>query len=153
MLLTRHSALRTPPCFFPAMLCAFALLFAACVPVTTPPQLNHTPGPMVRVSDGLYDSGVFRAAAPAGWRVVTSAAEAPVSVIFAAPESDTLIMVGENLAEAPPPAGYSGALRSQRREVTLDNGATVIAILNAPPERWPERLAAFEAVVASITPS
>lgn len=126
------------------------LVMTACVPARTPPQLADTPGPAVQVIDGWYDSGVFRAQYPAGWRVITSAAEAPVSVIFAAPEGDALIMMGEHITDAPAPAGYAGKLRSERREIELGNGVTVIAILNAAHENWLTRLALFEAVVSSV---
>jgi hypothetical protein len=129
------------------------LLFSACIPARTPAQLEYTPGPAVQVIDHIYDAGAFHVAYPDGWRVVTSAATSPVSVIFVAPENDALIMVGEGLTEAPAPAGYTGDLRSERREIPLDNGVVIVAILNAPPENWDARLALFEEVVGSIVVS
>lgn len=126
------------------------LLLSACIPARTPEQLAHTPGPAVQVMDSLYNAGVFEVRIPDGWRVVTSAAGDPIRVIFVAPEDDALIMVGEGLTEAPAPAGYTGELRSERREIELDDGAVIVAILNAPPENWDARLALFERVVGSI---
>lgn len=130
-----------------------AVCLAACVPATVPPQLADTPGPAVVVSDHLYDSGTFQVEYPAGWRVITSAAGDPVSVIFAAPEGDALIMLGETITDAPSPAGYAGDLRSERREIALDNGITVVAILKAASELWAARLATFERVVGSLRPA
>lgn len=125
----------------------------ACVPAAVPPQLAYTPGPAVRIMDHYYDSGTFQARVPAGWQVVTSAAVQPVSVIFAAPEGDALIMLGESLDSVPDPAGYSGALRQQRQTVTLANGVQVMAALNAPPENWDARLTIFQDVIASLAPA
>jgi hypothetical protein len=126
------------------------LLLSACIPARTPVQLEYTPGPAVQVMDSTYDAGTFEVAYPDGWRVVTSAAGSPVSVLFVAPENDALIMVGEGLTEAPAPAGYTGDLRSERREVTLEDGTMIVAVLNAPPENWDVRLALFEGVAESI---
>jgi hypothetical protein len=126
------------------------LLLSACIPARTPVQLEYTPGPAVQVMDSTYDAGTFEVAYPDGWRVVTSAAGDPIRVIFVAPENDALIMVGEGLTEAPAPAGYTGELSSERREITLDDGTVIVAILNAPPENWDARLALFERMVESI---
>jgi hypothetical protein len=132
------------------LVCLSLCLAAACIPARTPPQLNQTPGPAVQVIDGVYDSGRFQVQAPSGWRVVTSAAGDPVTVLFAAPEGDALMVVGEGLTDAPPPAGYSSPLRSARREVTLDGGVTVIVLLHAPPADWDARLALLDDVASSI---
>lgn len=128
-------------------------LCAACIPTTTPPQLAASPGPAVRVMADEYDSGVFRVRYPAGWRVITSAAEQPASVIFAAPEADALILLGTHPQEAPSPAGYSGEIRSEQREILLHNDVAITAVLIAPPEDWQARLALFEEVLASLTAS
>ena len=126
------------------------LLLSACIPARTPEQLAHTPGPAVQVMDSTYDAGAFEVMIPDDWRVVTSAAESPISVLFVAPEDDALVMVGEGLTEAPAPAGYTGELRSERGEVALEDGTVIVAILNAPLENWDARLALFERVVESI---
>ncbi len=140
----------------PALICCglvICLYMAACVPARTPPQLAYTPGPAVQVADGWYDSGVFRVRYPADWEIITSAAGAPLSVIFAAPEGDALIMVGESLTDVPAPAGFEGELRSERRDLTLADGRIVTAALNAAQENWPARLALFEAVIISLSQS
>ncbi|MAS34959.1 MAG: hypothetical protein CL610_13200 [Anaerolineaceae bacterium] len=128
-------------------------LCAACVPATVPPQVAYTPGPAVQVIDGLYDSGVFRVQYPADWRVITSAAGDPVHVIFAAPDGDALMIVGEQVDSAPAPAGYAGPLQSEQREIMLADGVMVTVILNAAPDDWAQRLALFEQVVASVRAS
>lgn len=126
------------------------LCLTACVPARIPPQLEHTPGPGVVVSGQVYDSGRFRAEAPAGWRVITSAAGDPVTVIFAAPDAPALIMLGEGLESAPPPAGYDGSLRSEQREIGVGGGVRVTAILNAAQEEWDTWTRAFEQVTESL---
>lgn len=135
---------------FKSRVVCLLLLLAACIPARTPEQLVHTPGPAVQVMDSSYHAGAFEVMIPDGWRVVTSAAESPIRVLFVAPEDDALIMVGEGLTEAPVPAGYTGDLRSERREIPLDDGTVIVAILNAQPENWDARLELFEHVVESV---
>lgn len=125
-------------------------VLAACVPASVPPQLAHPPGPAVVVAERLVNVGTFQVEYPAGWRVITSAAGDPVSIIFAAPEGDALIMLGERIIAAPHPAGYAGDIRSERREIMLDNGVTMVAILNAPRDDWAGWLAVYESVVDSL---
>ena len=133
------------------LFCLLIFCFTACVPAIVPPQLTYTPGPTVRLSDLVYESAQFRVRYPPGWRVITSAASSTATVIFAAAEGDALIMVGADLTEAPQPAGYDGPIRSERREITLANGLTIVAILNAPPEKWASYAPLWEDAVASIT--
>jgi hypothetical protein len=73
-------------------------------------------------------------------------------VIFAAPEGDALIMLGETIMDAPHPAGADGNIRSEWREIVLGepDGITVVVILNATPAQWATRLKAFEAVIGSL---
>ena len=127
-----------------------ALVFSACVPATVPVQLAHTPGPGVTLSGQVYNSGTFRAEIPDGWRVITSAAGDPVTVIFAAPDSPALIMLGENIDKVPPPAGYDGELVTHQQVVALNTGSSVTAVLNAAPDEHDRWLALFERVVQSI---
>jgi hypothetical protein len=89
----------------------------------------------VRLSDLVYESADFRVEYPPGWRIITSAADSETRVIFAAPR----------------PSDYDGEIRSERREITLANGLTIAAILNAPPEKWATYAPLWEAAAASIT--
>ena len=125
-------------------------IVAACVPATLPPQLAFTPGPGVRVTDRVYDLGHFAVTYPPQWTVVTSAAGDPVHVIFAAPAGDALIELGEAVGTAPPPAGYNGPLQSETRSIRLDDGVSVRAILNAPPDKWALYEPVFESVMQSM---
>jgi hypothetical protein len=126
------------------------LWMAACIPMSLPPQLAHQPGPGIRVTDRVYDSGRFQAEYPDGWIVVTSAAGDAPHVIFAAPDGEALIMLGEAISEAPAPAGASSTLRSEMREVALENSLIVRAILNAPAGTWSQYEPLFTAVLESI---
>jgi len=105
----------------------------------------------VVINGDVYDSGQFRAEIPAGWRVITSAASDPVTVIFAAPDAPALMMLGEDIDSAPPPAGYDGQLRSQQRTVNLSSDVRVTAILNAAQEDWDSWTMLFEQVIESLS--
>jgi hypothetical protein len=62
-------------------------------------------------------------------------------------------MVGADLVDAPPPAGYEGDLRSERQEIILDNDLTIVAILNAPLDKWTSYAPLWQDAAASITVS
>jgi hypothetical protein len=125
-------------------------LLAACIPATWPPPVSQQPGPGVRITDQLYVAPQFQAEYPDGWTVVTSAAADPLHVIFAAPGGEALIMLGEQIAEAPVPAGAKGPLDSESRDIRLPNGSSIRAILHAPVARWSYYEPFFESVLASI---
>lgn len=129
------------------------IVLAACVPVTPPQQLAHTPGPGVVIAADTYQSVHFRATIPHGWRVVTSAADDPVSVIFAAPEIPALLMLGTGITAAPAPAGYDGPLETDQQTVTLATGTRVTVILQAAPDVYAQAMHAYEQVLASLAAS
>ncbi len=131
-------------------LCVLLLCITACVPATVPPQLDHTPGPAVRLSDQVYESDIFRVNYPPGWRVITSAATSDTAVILAAPAGDALLIVGPDLTEAPPPADYTGSLRSERSDIALGTGQTITVILNAAAENWATYRPLLDAVAESV---
>jgi len=73
------------------------LILAACaplVPATTPPQLEHTPGAFVVVTDSIFDAGTFVVDYPSSWRVVKSsiAATETMQVVFVAPDESTITL-------------------------------------------------------------
>lgn len=151
----------------PLRLCAFAsvrslpvglryvfllcfVLLAACIPAKVPSNLDDTPGPAVVVSDHTFENSQFTARYPDGWRVVTSEAQAPPSVIFVAPDDVATIqlMVGklENANFNDP------KVKVDVRSLTLDGGLQITAILSAPPAQWDTYTAQFERVLASLKP-
>jgi hypothetical protein len=79
-----------------------ALLLAGCVPAAPPPHLMNTPGAPVIVDGERVITEAFRARAPAGWRIILGAASAPPTVIFAAPDNCSLIVVSAAPIDAPP---------------------------------------------------
>ena len=96
----------------------FAMLLGGCapiVPATAPPQLEHTPGAFVAVTDNFFDAGLFRVDYPKSWRVVkTSIAAADhLQVVFAAPDSSAVTLTQADAA---------GDDTSGERFVVLDNG-------------------------------
>ncbi|MEO1644801.1 MAG: hypothetical protein AAFR67_06415 [Chloroflexota bacterium] len=71
------------------------LLLTACgslVPATTPPQLEHTPGVPISITDERITTPGFTVDYPDGWRVIkTSIAEAPLEFVFASPDGEMII--------------------------------------------------------------
>jgi len=130
------------------------LMLAACVPATVPPQLNATPGAAVVVTDGRYDAGAFSALRPDGWRVVTSAADAPPSVIFVAPDDTALIMLTTGVIGEPPrPTALTDTpLRDRLERVTLVDGQTLTVYATAPAAEWKHVRAQTDAVITSLQP-
>jgi hypothetical protein len=135
----------------------FLLLIAltACqplVPATTPPQLEHTPGAFVSVTDDSYDAGVFRVRYPEGWRVVkTSIAGAPMEVVFVSPDEEMTIRLSEAAFDAPEPDDERFTRYEQR---TLNNtaGITLYARAESPLSRRDELQTLFQRVVQSAEP-
>ncbi len=127
----------------------FLFAFAGCVPAKVPPQLATTPGAAVVITEQDYDAGAFRVRYPAGWRVITSAATSPTTVIFAPTDNVAIMLFGVDATEAPMPEN-EGQVRTETREITLENGITVTAILNAPADTWETFAALFEQAVESL---
>lgn len=118
------------------------LLALACVPATLPPQLAHTPGPPVIITERQYDAGAFRLRYPAGWRVISSAAGAIPAVTLVAPGDEALIFVTLGDGDSPP---LPGAEYLDRTEV---DGMT--AWLRAPQGQQTTYEPVFAQLVASI---
>lgn len=133
-----------------AWVIAFTLL-AACIPAKVPDNLDDTPGPPVVVTDLTYESSQFTARYPDGWRIVTSEARTPPSVVFVAPDEVTTIrlMIGP-LEEG----NFSNTeLQTEIRGLTLSDGLDMTAILSTPAENYEAMLLIFERVLASVKPT
>ncbi len=136
----------TPPRLLAAALLSLGL--AGCIPARTPPQLAFTPGPPAVVTDRTYANLWFALRYPAGWRVVTGAADAPPSVVFVAPDdaSTVTIQVGElDTAGLDDPA-----FRYAVRRLALAGGLTLTAVVRAPAAAWDAFLPQADALLASI---
>lgn len=136
---------------FPYML---ILLIAACGPVVpdrSPFHLEYTSGSPAVVTDDLYQTVAFRARYPEGWRVITSAAEDPVSGIFVNPAGTSLIMLSVAFDDYVPLRHLpQGQMRVMFETVSLPDGATIHAIGVAAIEEWESFSATFERVLASV---
>jgi hypothetical protein len=127
-----------------------ALVLAACVPASPPPQLAHTPGaPVVVTNERLYTQ-YFSVVRPAGWRVTTSAANVPLAVTFVAPEGDALMIVTNLLWDEPTPEVAPDVTLRRRTEQFTRNGVTLTAYLVAPAAKWDAMTDRFEQVIDSI---
>jgi hypothetical protein len=127
----------------------FLFVLAGCVPAKVPPQLAATPGAAVVITEQEYDAGAFKVRYPAGWRVITSAATSPTTVIFAAPDNAAIMLFGVDATEAPM-LENDAQIRTETRQITLENGLHVTAILNAPADAWDVFVALFDQAVESV---
>jgi hypothetical protein len=103
-----------------------SLLIGACapiVPATTPPQLKHTPGAFVVVTDDTFDAGVFRVDYPQSWRVVKTsiASTSLIQVVFVAPDESSITLTQTETV--------SDSISNTERFITLDNGVIVQVII------------------------
>lgn len=128
-------------------------LLAACgqvAPPTTPAQLAHTPGPYVTVTEDLYDAGVFRLDYPDGWRVVTSAASAPLSVVFVSPAENALMTFSVEPFETLPEPPEGAPFERDTRRLSLDDATPIYAALVHPADDTETFTALFERVLTTL---
>lgn len=133
------------------MLIVLAWGVGGCVPARVPPHLSHTPGPSVIVTDGRYTSAAFGVMRPAGWRVITSPADTPPSVIFVAPDDRALVMVAvQPITQPPAPTHDEGEiLREAYHEPRID-GRELYVYAAAPADMWDEMAALTDDLIASL---
>lgn len=123
------------------------IVLAGCVPAVLPPQFSQTPGPPVQVTHERYETSVFSVERPAGWRVVTSAANDPASVIFVSPDDTALILVAVDHPEDPPRPSVEPGQRLRDRIIEVD-GLVVFGI--APEADWTNFQSILEQTAESI---
>lgn len=122
------------------------ILFGACaplVPATTPPQLDHTPGAYVVVTDSLFDAGDFVVEYPHDWRVVkTSIASAEhLQVVFVAPDQSTITLTVVDAA---------GQNSTTERYATLAETLIIQGIAVASADADPDFMLIFEQMMDSL---
>ena len=93
------------------------------VPASVPPQLSHTPGAPLVITENRIEAEWFSLAYPDGWRVVTNIAEEPLRLILISPDDELLIYVqdasdGCYILESTPDPGFHW-----RRECLGEAGA------------------------------
>jgi hypothetical protein len=111
------------------------LLAVGCIPARVPDNLDDTPGPPVSINDGRYKGVIFSADIPAGWRVITSEAQTPQSVIFVAPDDKTLIrlIAGNGDAETVVVANQRNTVEAL---TLVDTGVVITAVFSSPYSMW-----------------
>lgn len=95
-----------------------------CVPAqVVPPQLAYTPGAPVIVTENFVTLAETQIAYPAGWRVITSAAESSPYLTFVPPQADALIFVSTTAEVEPPqiPAVAPGQQRIENQSIAVDD--------------------------------
>jgi hypothetical protein len=145
---------RKGDCLIAPLHCVFVLVFlllSACIPANVPANLDDTPGAPVVVFDNIFESAQFVVRYPDGWRVVTSEAQAPLGVIFVAPDEVSTIQLMVGALEN---ANFSNPdLQTEVRGLTLSDGLEMTAVLSAATEHFATYLPLFERVLASLQPT
>jgi len=134
-----------------AGLLALPCVLLACVPATTPPQLDYTPGPPVVIADDVFTTAAFTVTPPEGWRVITAAADAPPGAIFVSPDDTALIFVTAGPIGEPPRPQVDAAtlLRDDVETVALAN-AEIRVYTVAPQPDWSDVQVAAQRVITSL---
>lgn len=131
------------------LLFLLVMILVGCVQATVPPQLAYTPGSPITITDDYYYSATFSVLRPDGWRVITSAADAPHSVIFVSPDDTALIMLSTAGIGDPPRPDVDEPLRDSIREI--DWGEAVLSLYSvAPQSQWEALQPIIDAVEASL---
>jgi hypothetical protein len=132
---------------------------AACVPAAAPPQLTHTPGQSVTITEETFANAAFALRYPRGWRVVTGAAAASPTVTLIAPGDCALIIVSAARID-PPPAlsatcsdAYPDPTRAARAITNGDGSIAMEGVIAGGADDTARFLALFEQIAASLTPS
>ena len=123
----------------------FAVLLNACaplVPATAPPQLQHTPGAFVIVTDTRFDAGLFQVDYPKSWRVVKTsiAAAHHLQIVFAAPDGSAITLTQTDAT------GDDAGNEQYRR---LDNGV-ILQIRLQPADPDSDFAAAAQQLIDTI---
>jgi len=102
-----------------AVLFLFASACSPLAPAKTPPQIGHTPGASVTVSETRFDAGIFQLDYPANWRIVklSTADTKYLKLVFVAPDQSTVTLTQVENAD--------------KNVVRLDNGVVIIVEINA----------------------
>lgn len=126
------------------------LLLSACVPVNVPPQVEYTPGAPFTVTADEFIGDSFRIIYPEGWRVITNEASRPLTVIFASPDNDALLMIASGAITDPPaPPAAQGELHTESE--TLEINGQIIGIYSAAPtDQWERYAPLFERAIDTL---
>ena len=121
-----------------------AVLLAGCsplVPAADRPNLSHTPGAFVVLSDGRLDARIFKLEYPPSWRVVKAspAVEARLRITLVAPDGG-IVSLAQLRSDAD----------STARILRLDNGILLSVLIEPGREPAASFTASAEGIIASI---
>ncbi len=124
-----------------------SLMIGGCapiVPATTPPQLEHTPGAFVVVTNETFDAGVFRVDYPHSWRVVkTSIASTPlIQVVFVTPDESSITLTQMDTV--------SDTTNDDERFITLENDVMIQVLIKASDDAEDTFLVYADQLINSI---
>ena len=107
------------PWRYVAILFLFASACSPLAPAETPPQIQHTPGAFVTVSETRFDAGIFQLDYPSNWRIVklSTADTNYLKVAFVAPDQSTVTLTQVENAD--------------KTVVRLENGVVIVVEINA----------------------
>jgi len=129
------------------------ILLSGCqslVPATTPPQLSHTPGAPITITDNHIDAGWFSLDYPDGWRVVTNVAIEPLHLTLVSPDDEMLIYVTDARVACVYPEVTPDPAYYHRDECVGARGAELY-IWGRPPVEFQDIYAPiFDALVNSV---
>jgi len=110
------------------------VILSACgslVPATVPPQLQHTPGSPITITDNQIVADAFTLAFPDGWRVITNVAELPLELILVDPDDDLIIRISQmcptSEATPAPDIHYRAACLQANSATVFLTGEVVLA--------------------------
>jgi len=93
--------------------------------------LTNTPGAPITLDGERYTNTAFSVAIPRGWRVITSPADAPPAVTFAAPDGCTVIHLSTIPADPPVAPNCDQAVEPFTQ--TLSLGADTLTLVGSAP--------------------
>jgi len=118
------------------------------MPAQPPPQLQHTPGPVLVVQERTLQTPAYWIDPPAGWRIVKSTiASDPIVLVLVSPDESMVMNIGEE-----PVSLFPDDFTFVERDavVTLPNGKEVYMAGQGKRENAPQFDAIFDAVQHSI---
>ncbi|MDZ4771232.1 MAG: hypothetical protein SGJ24_19085 [Chloroflexota bacterium] len=115
-------------------------------PNRVPPNLDSDAARGVTITDDTVITGAFRVDYPVGWRVITSAADAPIAVTLVAPGDCEVIVIGVESVAAPDlPACADVMIAPVTQTFTIDGAAVTVAGVGRESES-----AAFTATLEQV---
>lgn len=134
-----------------ALILIGVLLAVGCsspIPATTPPQIQHTMGAIVRVDDNFFHAPEFTVRYPQGWRIVKLNPDIePLRLAMISPDN-TLYIIMDTQPIKPEDYPTEGAFTTQTTRPLAWGTLHIMGI--APPEVWSTFELTLEYVLATL---